>query len=503
MKLSRLFLKSAAAAAFLVCFASTSARAAAPIDLNSDGIPDLWAMRFSAGALSPTADSDGDGRKNSAEAAAGTNPFSPASALRITSVTVDGTGVHLTFPTEIGKRYQVQTAATPSSLTWTDFGVALAPDASGSLTTTNGDPGATSLFYRVRVQDIDSDGDGVNDWEEIQAGFDPYSTHSGGLSGPGDLAAISGALAATNVVSVKTTDVPITEPAAAGVSTDVGTFTITRTGNLNAITVSYNVSGGATPGSDYVALSGSVALGMGVNTATINVVPLPDFLLESPEAVIVTISASPSYTVGSPAAAAVLINDYTQANGTGLTGIFWEEGSAALSQTVLPTMTGATTTPVVYAGLNETTAYWAAATSHPVGLSNDGYWSSRWSGEVLPEFSQIYTFFLETNFAGRLYVNGQLIVNNWPPNTVIKSSTGSSAPSTNRLSGTIELVAGVRYPIVVEHYQDAGSGRCYLSWQSSNQPEQYIPATRLFPAAPPQILSALNVLLLKDSPLYH
>ena len=480
----------------------------ASLDVSpADGIPDIWALRYGAGALSPTADTDGDGQKNSAEAAAGTNPTQPGSVIRITSVTADAGGVHLTFPTEQGKRYQLQTATALVNPTWVDLGTPLAPDGSGSLTATNNAVGATSLFYRVKVQDTDSDGDGVSDWEEMQIGFDPNNAHSNGLSAAGDLAAITVALSVPSTVSVSSSGVPIVEPAAANQSTGTGTFTITRTGGLKAITVQYTVSGGATAGSDYVALPGSVALGLGVNSATVTVTPLPDAVLESLEAVILTVSPSASYDVGSPAAAAVLINDYTQANGSGLTGQFWEEGATVLSQTVLPAFTGTTTTPVVYAGLNQTTASWGSPNpngTRPAGMGTDLYWSSRWSGEVLPQYSQIYTFSLETNFAGRLYVGGVKVVDNWPPASVLKSSSDAAGtPTTNLTYGTIELVGGTRYPIIVEHYQDGGTGRCYLRWQSSNQAEEYIPATRLFPTAPPQILSSRDVLLLKNSPLYH
>ena len=108
MKLSRLFLTRAATlAALFLSLAPIGARAT--LDVSPfDGIPDIWALRFSSGALGPNADSDGDGQKNSAEAAAGTDPLQAGSVIKISSVTSDGSGVHLTFPTEQGKRYQVR-----------------------------------------------------------------------------------------------------------------------------------------------------------------------------------------------------------------------------------------------------------------------------------------------------------------------------------------------------------------------------------------------------------
>ena len=508
MNLSRMNLSRALLVVCLTLVSSLPIRA--QIDLNGDNIPDIWVMRYNAGALAPGGDADGDGETNAEEAAAGTNPFSPTVLIKITHLTRDLDGVHVTFPTEQGKRYQLQSAAalTGAPNDWTDEGSPLAPDSGGSLTATDASPGATGNFYRVKVVDIDSDGDGVNDWEELQVGFDPFNNHSHGLGGPDDFSAITNALVATNVVTVTSSGVPINEPPNANVSTDVGVITIQRSGNLNAITVNISRAGSATLGSDFtISATTSVTLPMGVNSATVAVTPLPDSTLESAEAVILTVTAGAGYTVGSPASASVLINDYSQANGTGLTARFWEEGSAALSQTILPTFTGTAINGGVYAGLNQTTASWGNPNpngTRPAGLGTDLFWSSRWTGEVLPQYSQVYTFSLETNFAGRLFVGGQLVVNNWPPAAVQASSSDSiGTPTTTRATGTIDLVAGQRYPVVVEHYNNAGTSRCYLRWQSANQADEYIPAARLFPTAPPQILSPLEVLLLKDGPVYN
>ena len=110
----------------------------------------------------------------------------------------------------------------------------------------------------------------------------------------------------------------------------------------------------------------------------------------------------------------------------------------------------------------------------------------------MPQYSQIYSFKLSTNYAGRLWVNGQLVVNNWAP-TAIKDT---------KVAGNIELQSGTRYPVVYEFYNDSGSGRAELYWQSANQPEEIIPTARLFPDVAPQILPPLDVLLIKDSGAY-
>ncbi|MHA3775303.1 DUF1800 family protein [Verrucomicrobiota bacterium sgz303538] len=466
----------------------------AVIDLNSDGVGDIWALFHTAEAQSPTADPDGDGQTNAQESAAGTDPRSPNSIIRISSMSLDAAGLHLTFPTLIGKRYQVQSAANLSGTAWANVGSPLA-GSGGDVTTIVSAAGAAQKFYRVLVQDVDSDGDGVTDWEELALGYDPNSSHSSGVNGADDFASITHALQAPNVITISAV-----EPAAAESGVKPGAFLITRSGNLNAITVRYTVSGGASPGTDYVALSGEVKLGVGVNSATVTVTPIADTVLESNEAVIVTLKTDAAYNLGSPATATVLISDDIVPNQAGKGGLFaqfWNEASSGAttpSATVAPSHPG---TPV--SRVDATINYdWPDNTTKgsgsPDAAINTNYFSSRWTGEVLPQYSQIYTFFFDVNLGGRVWVNGKLLINNWPgaPTTVASAE----------YSGTIELVGGVRYPIVVEQFETTGTSRARLSWQSANQAKQIIPQERLFANVPPQITSETEVLLLKGSGPY-
>ena len=93
---------------------------------NNDTVPDVWALLYETGALTMSADADGDGMSNAVEAAAGTDPFKPGSTIRITSVVLDAGGLHLTFPTLLGKRYQVQSTPSLSPPAWANAGTALA-----------------------------------------------------------------------------------------------------------------------------------------------------------------------------------------------------------------------------------------------------------------------------------------------------------------------------------------------------------------------------------------
>ena len=90
-----------------------------------------------------------------------------------------------------------------------------------------------------------------------------------------------------------------------------GIFTVTRTGSTaSALTVSYSVSGTATPGSDYVPLSGSAVILTGQVSAQIVVTPIDDAVVgEGDESVIATLTADPAYIVGAQNSATVTIVD--------------------------------------------------------------------------------------------------------------------------------------------------------------------------------------------------
>ncbi len=104
-------------------------------------------------------------------------------------------------------------------------------------------------------------------------------------------------------VSVTATDATATE---AGLST--GTFTIARTGSTAAaLAVSYTMSGSATSGSDYAALTGSVIIPAGALNATVTLVPLDDPLLETSETAVLTLSGNAAYRIGTSGSATVSI----------------------------------------------------------------------------------------------------------------------------------------------------------------------------------------------------
>lgn len=93
---------------------------------------------------------------------------------------------------------------------------------------------------------------------------------------------------------------------------DTGAFTFSRTGvTTNTLTVNFARSGTASSGSDYnaIATPGSVIFGSGEATATVIVTPIQNTTAEANESVILTLTSGSGYSIGTPSAATVTIED--------------------------------------------------------------------------------------------------------------------------------------------------------------------------------------------------
>ncbi len=108
------------------------------------------------------------------------------------------------------------------------------------------------------------------------------------------------------------------DASAAEAGADVGVFRVslgsggeahTTGGEVPGLVVSYTVSGSATPGSDYAALSGTVTIPTGATSADITIIPIDDALVELDESIILTLSAGSGYQLGTSTTATIVIAD--------------------------------------------------------------------------------------------------------------------------------------------------------------------------------------------------
>ena len=101
------------------------------------------------------------------------------------------------------------------------------------------------------------------------------------------------------------------------------------------------------------------------------------------------------------------------------------------------------------------------------GSSQDTF-SVRWTGYLEPRFSETYTFHTNSDDGVRLWVNGQLLIDNW-----------TIHPPTEN-TGTIALTAGRWYEVKLEYYQAAGAPTIQLFWSSPSQPKEIVPNSQIF-----------------------
>lgn len=120
---------------------------------------------------------------------------------------------------------------------------------------------------------------------------------------------------------------------------------------------------------------------------------------------------------------------------------------------------------------------WGTA-SPGAGINADTF-SVRWTGQVQPAYSQQYIFTTVSDEAVRVWVDGQLIIDDW------------ASHSTHVANGIITLQAEQLYDIRVEYREGTGAARMELFWSSNSQAYQSIPSSHLY-ASPTGLLGSYS-----------
>ena len=96
------------------------------------------------------------------------------------------------------------------------------------------------------------------------------------------------------------------------------------------------------------------------------------------------------------------------------------------------------------------------------------YFEVAWYGDIEPQFDGEYTFYTNSDDYARVWIDGQLVIDNWRTN-----AKGWGA-------GKVSLQAGTRYYILVEHRENSGYARMSLQWASKQLKREVVPQCRLF-----------------------
>ncbi len=94
--------------------------------------------------------------------------------------------------------------------------------------------------------------------------------------------------------------------------------------------------------------------------------------------------------------------------------------------------------------------------------------SVRWTGQVMPQYTETYTFYTVSDDGIRLWVNDKLLIDDWTEHSATENS------------GSIALQAGQKYSIKLEYFEKTGNASVKLSWSSASRSRQIIPDSRLY-----------------------
>lgn len=143
--------------------------------------------------------------------------------------------------------------------------------------------------------------------------------------------------------------------------------------------------------------------------------------------------------------------------GTGLTAKYYDEPTFA-SSALVTTRTDATI------DFN-----WGTGIPSGTALTSGDTFGVAWSGQIEPEFSELYTFYLTADDSARLWVNDECIV------------LRSFYQGGGEMRGQIRLKGGHKVNIRIEYLENSGNTKAKLEWASASQPRQVVPTARLYP----------------------
>lgn len=107
----------------------------------------------------------------------------------------------------------------------------------------------------------------------------------------------------------------------------------------------------------------------------------------------------------------------------------------------------------------------------PAASLNSDNFSIRWAGQIQPQVSEEYTFYVQASGGVRLWVDGELILNEWKDSVSVKEYK----------SKKIKLTAGRKYNLRLEYFEAQGPAFVKLFWESKKQGQQIVPGSQLFP----------------------
>ncbi len=125
-------------------------------------------------------------------------------------------------------------------------------------------------------------------------------------------------------------------------------------------------------------------------------------------------------------------------------------------------------TRMMFTRTDPTVSYDPGLEAPPLDIS-PSHFSVRWSGVLLPSFSETYLLHLKADSGVRLIVDGKVLI----------EDAAASVVSDHQVALACE--AGRHYPLRIEYIQPKSGMMIKFSWESPHQPFELVPAERLSP----------------------
>jgi hypothetical protein len=121
----------------------------------------------------------------------------------------------------------------------------------------------------------------------------------------------------------------------------------------------------------------------------------------------------------------------------------------------------------------DSTIDWYFPNNSPDPALGADTFSARWTGKLQPAVSGPHTFHATYNDGVRLFLDDRVVMYRWG----LHATTDESA--------TVNLVAGRKYDLRMEFFDQTGAAWARLAWETPCQPRQVIPVAHFHPEAPP------------------
>lgn len=179
------------------------------IDLNGDGLSDIWQIHYGATQVDPLIDSDGDGLLNQEECIAGTDPFDAQSTLLLQGLGTTGASNRIDWLSQQHIGYELQASTNLASNLW--FTISLPGESGINGTASRFITNTNVQALRVIARDSDKDRDGLNAFEEafLQASDLQRDSQAAGTS---DYVTLVNQLTSGSVVNLGGTPVQTAKP---------------------------------------------------------------------------------------------------------------------------------------------------------------------------------------------------------------------------------------------------------------------------------------------------